>query len=298
MTTPDDAVHRLRQAIRDHHTDHEAWTRVGEQFRDQRARLSPRYADNRRLFIRERGLPRKINEKFAYDLEGGPRWGRQGFGAEKMLAAAAAYSVDVASVADALVGGHLRHVEPEPADRDAAGEWMGVFRASLTRATTAERVAGLRSQISPAVARNVITPRMADEMSERADQREAEIAVTQMETGAPGVSRPASAPPAAPFGDVLPEPSELMERDLEDIRAEVYRAYDKARAAHPGVRLTGLAVFPRWPAAAGYWDALAARGWDPEQIPAGVSAALAMDVQDARGARQGNAGGLTPPGVT
>lgn len=114
MTTPDaEAQRRLNQVLRKHRGDSEAWARLGEMLTARRQLLG---YDNRRQFIRERGEVRGLNEKFIYDLEGGPRWGRQGFGAGKMLAVAEAYAVTVGSVADALDGGEL---VPAPAGEPA-----------------------------------------------------------------------------------------------------------------------------------------------------------------------------------
>lgn len=118
MTTPDAEVQRrLNQALRDHHGDVEAWTRLGDLLRARRQVLDPRYG-NRRLFVRERGEPddisenKTVNEKLVYDIEGGPRWGRKGFTAAKLAAVARAYDVTLDSVAAALDGGEL---EPAPA---------------------------------------------------------------------------------------------------------------------------------------------------------------------------------------
>ncbi len=107
--------------------------------------------------------------------------------------------------------------------------------------------------------------------------------------------------PAAPLRDALPEPTPEMERDMEDLLAAIESAYELARLAYPGARLTGEMVFPRWRAAAGYWDRLAARGWRPEHIPAGVATALTLDAQEAQADGQpsgGFAAGLAAAEVT
>lgn len=105
-TTPDaPALRQLEETLRAHRGDTEAYQRLGAQLLARRIALDPRYA-NRSLFARERCAPLGLNAKYVYDLEaqGGSGYGRQGFSAGKLIAAAEAYQVTLSSVAAVLDG--------------------------------------------------------------------------------------------------------------------------------------------------------------------------------------------------
>lgn len=125
MTTiPGDAetLRQLGDILIAHRGDAEAWKRLGGELRSQRTLIG---YGNRRRFAEERGLPNGLGDnpnaayKFIYDLEGGLRWGRKGFPAEKMPAIAAAWGVTLGSIGAVLDGtGHLVPLPAAIADPD------------------------------------------------------------------------------------------------------------------------------------------------------------------------------------
>lgn len=116
-TTTGDAetLRRLNEALRAHHGDFAAWKRVGGQLAVQRQLLG---YGNRSEFVRRRMVPLGVSEtaaaKLAYDIEGGPRWGRKGFTVNALRIAAQAWNVTLESFAAALDGGEL--IPAPPAD--------------------------------------------------------------------------------------------------------------------------------------------------------------------------------------
>jgi hypothetical protein len=138
-TTDADAYRRLDEGLKAHRGDAEAYRRLGGQLEARRHLLDPRYG-NRRLFVRERLVPRGLKEsaayKLVYDAEQGKLQGRGGFSAGKMLTLAEAYGTTPDSVVAVLEGGDLeplpgtpaqaplargRHRTPEP---PVTGQWL------------------------------------------------------------------------------------------------------------------------------------------------------------------------------
>lgn len=115
-TTPDAAAIRLRDALRRHRGDTQAYRRLGEQLAARRLLLARRYG-NRALFVRERGEPLGLNAKYIFDLESAGGWGRKGFSAGKMLAVAEAYNISADDISAVLDGGELEAANVSPLQR-------------------------------------------------------------------------------------------------------------------------------------------------------------------------------------
>jgi len=106
-TTGDaEAIRQLKETLKRHRGDAEAWTLLGGRLRASRGRIDPKYR-NRALFVRERCKPRVLDYKFIYDLEARPKDGRVGFSIDKLLDVAAVYAVTLESIGTALDGGEL-----------------------------------------------------------------------------------------------------------------------------------------------------------------------------------------------
>jgi hypothetical protein len=129
-TTPGDAetYERLNEVLARHHGDTAAWERLGQLLKARRQSLDPRYG-NRRAFAEERLVPLGQTStggyKLAYDIEGGPRWGRRGFTLEVLPVIAAAYGVTIESIAAALDGGRLEPLHPPAPAQPAPGADSG-----------------------------------------------------------------------------------------------------------------------------------------------------------------------------